>query len=122
MSRIPHAPVPAPPGSTGDLVRLIEMEQALATRLEATTRECTGIVAAAREEATAAERELEARVAREVHAAADRIAAETAARIAAMETAARARAERYTAVPEATVATLADGLLRWLTAAPGSAS
>ncbi len=121
MSRIPHPPVPAPPGSAGDLVRLIEMEQALATRLEATTFECTGIVAAAREEAIAAERELEARVVREVHAATDRIAAETAARIAAMEAAARDRATRYTAVSDATAATLADGLLRWLTAPPGSA-
>ncbi len=120
MSRSPRAPVPAPPGSPGDLVRLIEMEQALAARLEATTRECTGIVAAAREEATAAERELEARIALEVHAAADRIAAETAVRIAAMEAAARERAERYTAVSDASVATLADGLLRWLTAPPGS--
>lgn len=121
MSRSQRAPVPAPPGSAGDLVRLIETEQALAARLEVNTRECAEIVAAARDEALAAERELEARVAREVQAAGARIAAETAARIATMEAAARDRARRYTAVSDPSVATLADGLLRWLTAPPGAA-
>ncbi len=114
MPRSSSHPVPAPLGSAGDLVRLLETEQMLATRLEATRSECSAIVARARETAALAEQHLDADVARERDTRARELAQETAARIATVEASARDRAALFTAASAQDVDRLAEAVLGWL--------
>jgi hypothetical protein len=121
MSRSSSHPVPAPPGAAGDLLRLLETEQALARGLESARRECTAIVARARDAMVRAEQQLEAELERERGVRSRELEQETVARIAAVEAAARARAARFSSATDRDVETLAAAVLRWLGEPDGEA-